>query len=80
MPNSLTAPAGALVNVTLDNQDDGLPHDITFFDAAGTRAAGTEIATGPSVSSTAFTPATTGSYSFKCTVHPFQMKGTLTVQ
>ena len=41
VPNSLTAPAGALVNVTLDNRDDGLPHNITFYDPAGTRVAET---------------------------------------
>ncbi len=79
-PNALSAPVGAMVNVTLDNQDSGVPHDITFFDPAGTRVAGTEIATGPNASSTAFTPGGTGSYSFKCTVHPFQMTGTLTIQ
>jgi plastocyanin len=69
-----------MVNVTLDNQDAGVSHDVTFFDPAGTRVAGTEIAAGPNVSSATFTPVAAGNYSFKCTVHPLQMTGTLTVQ
>lgn len=79
-PNALSAPAGATLNVTLDNQDAGVPHDIGFFDPSGAQVATTETATGPSVRSTVFTPAMPGSYNFECRVHPFQMTGTLTVQ
>jgi plastocyanin len=80
LPNTLSAPAGATITATLDNQDEGTPHDLTFRDPGGTTIAATDIFNGPGQQSVTFTPAGPGSYGFVCTVHPTQMTGRLTVQ
>jgi plastocyanin len=77
--SSLSAPAGSVITVTLDNQDSGVSHDVTFRDAGGSSIAATETFNGPGQRSVTFTPAA-GAYAYICTVHPFQMTGTLTVQ
>jgi plastocyanin len=75
-PASLTAPAGAAITITLDNRDEGVAHNIVVRDMSGAKVAETEIFTGPGTRSVTFTPAP-GNYPFVCSVHPFQMKGTL---
>jgi plastocyanin len=79
-PTTLTAPAGATITATIDNRDEGTPHDLTFRDAAGATIAETEIFNGIGQRSVTFTPAGPGEYGYVCTVHPIQMKGRLTVQ
>lgn len=80
VPNALTVSAGGVVTITFENQDAGVAHDIVFFDPAGARIAGTEVATGPITQRTSFTAAAPGRYAFKCTVHPQQMYGTITAR
>ncbi|MBI5288995.1 MAG: cupredoxin domain-containing protein [Chloroflexi bacterium] len=79
-PGSLTLPAGATVTLTFDNQDDGVSHDITIFDPAGAQIAATDLGTGPVVQTVTFTLGGPGSYSFKCSIHPQQMRGFIRVQ
>jgi plastocyanin len=79
--NSITAPRGAQVTVSFDNQDQGIPHNVAFY----TSAAATQsiykgqIVTGPAQSTFTFTaPSTPGTYFFRCDVHP-QMSGNFVV-
>jgi plastocyanin len=77
---SFTVTAGSVVTIKLDNQDAGVQHNIAVFDPAAVQVAGTELATGPVMQQTSFTPTAPGRYTFKCTVHPQQMFGAITVQ
>ncbi|HLB23895.1 MAG TPA: cupredoxin domain-containing protein [Dehalococcoidia bacterium] len=79
-PASLTAPAGATVTLTLDNQDAGVTHDIVIFDASGGQIGATDLGTGPIVQTVTFAVGGPGNYSFKCSVHPQQMRGLLKVE
>jgi plastocyanin len=77
---SSSVTAGTVVTIKLDNQDAGVQHDIVVFDPGGVQVAATDVATGPVMQQTSFTPAAPGRYTFKCTVHPQQMYGVITVQ
>jgi plastocyanin len=82
-PRSIRASAGAQVTVTLDNQDAGVPHDITFYGsrtATGAPIARTETFPGIAQRTVTFTAPAAGNYAFRCTVHPDTMTGTLQVQ
>ena len=77
----LTAPAGKRFDISFDNQDANVPHNVAIYrTSAATNALfrGT-IVTGPR-SVVYHVPALQpGSYFFRCDVHP-QMKGTLVVR
>jgi plastocyanin len=79
-PTQLTLPAGASITLTLDNQDVGAAHDIVVYDPANVRIAGTEVAIGPVTSNVTFTLEGPGLYRYGCSVHPQQMRGTISVQ
>jgi plastocyanin len=79
-PTGLTLPAGAQINLTLDNQDAGTAHDIIVYNPDGSVLAGTDIAIGPVQSPVSFTLGAAGNYAFKCSVHPQQMNGRITAQ
>jgi plastocyanin len=79
-PSSAIVPAGAVVTMTFNNQDEGITHDLVVFDPAGATLAATDLAEGPIVQTTTFTVGDPGRYSFKCSVHPQDMKGAITVQ
>lgn len=78
-PTSLAVAAGSVVHVTFDNEDAGVDHDITFFDAAGARVAATDAAPGPRQQALTFTVGAPQRYVFKCSVHPQTMVGALSV-
>lgn len=79
-PKQLTASAGVPLTITLDNRDAGVQHDIIIYAPDGSKVAETSVITGPATASTAsFTPAS-GTYRFKCSVHPQQMFGAISVQ
>ena len=79
-PASLSAPVGATVTLTLDSQDEGVTHDIMIFDASGGQIGATDLGTGPIVQTVTFAVGGPGNYSFKCSVHPQQMRGLLKVE
>ena len=78
-PAAWAAPAGSSVTVTLDNQETGVIHDIVFFNPDAVRIGGTELLTGPATATVTFSVGAPGRYTFKCSVHPQDMLGLLTV-
>jgi cytochrome c oxidase subunit 2 len=79
---TLTAPAGAPFQIDFDNQDAGIPHNVTIHKDSPT---GELVFAGdvfPGVAKKTYNvPAlSAGTYSFVCAVHPTTMIGTLTVQ
>jgi cytochrome c oxidase subunit 2 len=79
---TLTAPAGAPFEIDFDNQDAGVPHNVTIHKDSPT---GELLFTGdvfPGVAKKTYAvPAlAAGTYSYVCAVHPTTMIGTLTVQ
>jgi plastocyanin len=78
-PSSLSAATGAALTVTLDNRDAGVPHNIVFYAPGGGTLASSATITGPATATVAFAPPGAGGYTFKCSVHPQQMFGVLTV-
>jgi plastocyanin len=78
-PVELAVPAGELLTITLDNRDQGVPHDIVVRDANGSDIAASAIITGPAQVQLAVGPLEPGSYPFVCTVHP-NMTGTITAK
>ena len=54
-----------------------MTHDFVLFDPTGDQIAATELAAGPIAQTVSFTPGVAGSYSFKCSVHPQQMRGSI---
>jgi plastocyanin len=78
---SVTAPAGKAFQLTFDNKDSGVPHNVAIHkdSASGAEVFKGEIITGPA-SKTYDVPALdAGTYAFVCSVHP-NMTGTLTAQ
>lgn len=71
--------AGEEVNVTYENEDEGVPHNIHFM-LGGEDDPATEVEEGPTTQELSFTaPEEPGDYDYQCDVHPQQMTGTLTV-
>jgi len=79
-PSPLTARAGGVLHLTLDNQDTGVEHDIVLYDASGAVAGATDPAMGPVRQTLTLTLGAPGRYAFKCSVHPQTMRGVLAVQ
>jgi plastocyanin len=80
---TITANAGTEVNVTLDNQDAGVPHNLAFYTdpSASQPIQVGDLLTGPGMETITFTaPASPGTYFFRCDVHPDQMTGAFVVQ
>ncbi len=77
----VTAPAGQPFQITFDNKDAGIPHNVAIHrgDANGTEVYKGEIVTGPSTKTYDVPALDAGTYAFACTVHP-TMTGTLIVQ
>lgn len=82
-PRSLSAAPGQTVQVTLDNADAGVLHNIAFYtnSSATTAIFKSPLEAGPKVSTFTFTaPATAGNYFFRCDVHPDTMTGSFSVR
>lgn len=85
--DTLTFPAETEVTVTMDNQDAGVPHDLTIWeseaaaqanDEAGKIAATNQVS-GPNEAAVTFQTPGVGEYYFNCTIHPPSMAGTVEV-
>ena len=80
VPNSLSATAGGVLHLTLDNQDAGVPHDMVLYAPSGAVAGAIGMATGPAVQTMTVTLGAPGRYAFKCSVHPTTMNGSIAVE
>ncbi len=74
----LTAPADTPFQITLNNDDNGIPHNVEIKDGGTSLFAG-EIFNGVDVRTYDVPALAAKAYQFLCTVHP-TMAGTLTVQ
>lgn len=82
-PRTLTATAGSSVTVSLDNMDAGVLHNFSVYNdrTLATKIFVGELVTGPAVKDYTFTaPSSSGSFFFRCDVHPDTMTGTFTVR
>ncbi len=71
---SVRVPSGATVTATLQNDDTGVQHNLTFSLPGLPHG---DTCTGPCTATQTFTAATPGSYFFLCTIH--DMVGTFVV-
>ncbi len=81
--NKITVPAGAAVTLTFNNKDAGVPHNFSLYTDtnASTAIFQGQIVTGPGTATYTFTaPTKTGTYFFRCDIHPTTMTGSLIVQ
>lgn len=71
-PASVSAPSGSDLHVTLDNRDDGVPHNLRLLGGPDFSATivETEIVTGPVTQETTIPGLAPGPYRFMCVVHP----------
>ncbi len=72
---------GVPLTITVDNQDQGIPHNLAVYDGPDAESpilVQTEIANGPVTQTLSFGPLEAGEYYYNCVVHP-QMEGILTV-
>jgi plastocyanin len=79
---NLSAPAGALFQIQLDNQDAGIPHNVAIYGGSSPTNVlfrGT-IINGPGQATYDVPQLAAGTYQFQCDVHPSQMKGTIVVR
>lgn len=80
---SLSAAAGKPVQLTFDNKDAGVLHNVAFYTnaSATTTIYKSPLTTGPNVSTFNFdAPTAPGSYFFHCDVHPDTMTGSFVVR
>jgi plastocyanin len=79
-PPTTNVPAGRVLQVTFENKDAGVPHDLVLKGGPGftTELRKTEISTGPSTSTLDIPGLMPGAYQFTCNVHP-NMTASLTV-
>ncbi len=82
--SKITAPAGAKVTISFDNQDSGVPHNFALYQSSSATSNAIfkgQIVTGPTKTTYTFTaPSKSGTYYFQCDVHPTQMNGHFIVQ
>jgi plastocyanin len=77
--SELNLPAGQEAPLPFDNQDAGIPHNVSIYTEQGGEPLFTgEIITGPAKIDYAVPALDAGSYYFQCDVHP-NMSGTVTV-
>lgn len=78
----LTAAANTPIQIDVDNQENGTPHNVAIYtdQSATTAVFKGEIFPGPAQRTYDVPALKAGSYIFRCDVHPNQMSGTLVVQ
>jgi plastocyanin len=77
-PTELSARVGEAIEITFDNRDSGLRHNLHVRDAAGGDQM-TNIAAGPDTQTLTVTFDQAGEYDYLCDVHP-ELNGTITVE
>ena len=77
LEKELAAPADTGFTLHLDNQDNGVPHDVVIKDGTGAELARSEVVTGVATTDLAVPPLAAGAYQYVCSIHP-TMVGTLT--
>ena len=72
LPGSMTATAGSDLQVTFENHDDGVPHNVALYGDAGfsTKLFESEVKPGPATDRFTIPGLIAGTYRFMCTVHP----------
>ncbi len=84
--DEITVEAGSQVVVTFDNLDDGVLHNWALYDSrddaesGGESIADSPIESGPLVQQIVFEAPESGTFFFRCDVHPTTMIGELTVR
>jgi plastocyanin len=80
--DEITLAAGAEATIQLDNQDEGLPHNVAIYEdeSAETVIFQGDIVDGPGTAEYTFTAPDAGTFFFRCDVHPTQMTGTVVVE
>ena len=76
--NCLAAPADAAFTIAFNNDDAGVPHNVSILSDGEPLFTG-EIVTGPRRVTYRVNPLQPGSFQFRCDVHP-QMQGTFVLQ
>jgi plastocyanin len=81
----LAAPADTAFSLVLDNQDAGIPHNVTIYEDSslsrrlgGASGAG-DFITGPDQLTYEISALSPGTYFFQCDLHPPQMNGAFVV-
>jgi plastocyanin len=80
---TITAAAGGDVTITLDNQDAGVSHNVSFYTNknATSKIYLGDLTAGPAKKDEKFkAPSAPGNYFFRCDAHPDQMTGTFAVK
>jgi plastocyanin len=78
--SELSLPADAPAVIALDNQDQGIPHNVAIYTSqGGDPLFQGELVTGPDTMDYQIPPMQPGEYFFQCDVHPTTMTGTVTV-
>jgi plastocyanin len=83
--DTITVDADGKVRIRFDNQDEGVQHNIAFYNSAiditGVSAGSIGLVfEGPGVDDTVFEIPAAGEYFFRCDIHPAQMSGTFVVE
>ncbi len=78
--DELSFTANQEATIILDNQDGGIPHNVSIYveEGGGPLFTG-ELFAGPEQKEYAIPPLEAGTYYFQCDAHPPQMNGTVTV-
>lgn len=78
----LAAPAGKPFKIVLDNQDAGIPHNVSIYTDSGASTAlfTGDLVTGPKSFTYKVAALDPGTYFFRCDVHPTTMTGTFIVK
>jgi len=78
--SATTVPAGASVTINFTNEDTGVAHNFALYDSSSKELYQGDIIDGPDRRTYQFTaPGTPGPYTFRCDLHPVQMKGSFIV-
>ena len=78
-PGCLAAPANEALTIVLDNEDAGIPHNVSIYREDGGSAFHGAMVSGVRTTTYHVSPLAPGTYSFRCDVHPAQMTGTFVV-